>query len=399
MTGEENPMTINSHWTYQGLEDAYHKAKNLNYIKDPWGTRLIRWGYKHMGKPFIFRMEPDKAHSFTVNTCNKLSRITPFMALLHDVTNNADVSLNKTVMGLHYKNPYGLAAGLDKDAQIITILDAAGFGFTSYGSMTIRPCDGNPRPWFHRYPDYKSMGIHAGIPNQGAETVLAAADAAPSPYGVIRHASVAFTNTSYPDGADGMIHDFTEGVKAVMGSKADVCEINISCPNLQAGKPFKDPKMVEALFQSIEENVQHLKPILVKMPNATVDVIDSIIEVLAGHDVQGLALCNLQEDKSEWPEASGELGGLSGVPCNKNAVEAVRFVRGKYGNRFAIEGVGGVMDRDDAMRMQDAGADLVGFVSTLMFNGPQMASEFKTAYRGALQALDDETWSSTSVDA
>ncbi len=194
-------MTTNSQWTYQGLEDAYHKAQDLNYIKDPWGTRLIRWGYKHMGKPFIFRMEPDKAHSFTVNNCDKLSHITPFMTLLHDVTNNADVSLNKTVMGLHYKNPYGLAAGLDKDAQLITILDAAGFGFTSYGSMTIRPCDGNPRPWFHRYPDYKSMGIHAGIPNQGAETVLAAADAAPSPYGVIRHASVVQSSAG-----EGIIH-------------------------------------------------------------------------------------------------------------------------------------------------------------------------------------------------
>lgn len=391
-------MAINSQWTYQGLEDAYAKAISRKYIKDPLGTRLIRWGYKHMGKPWIFRMPPDKAHSFTVENCDRLGKISPFMSLLHDVTNNADSSLQKQVMGITYKNPYGLAAGLDKDAQLITILDAAGFGFTSYGSMTIRPCDGNPRPWFHRYPEYLSMGIHAGIPNQGAETVLATADDAPAPYGVVRHASVAFTNTVYPDGIDGMIRDFTDGVKAVMASRADVCEINISCPNLQAGKPFKDPRTVDALFQSIEASVDHRKPILVKMPNATVDVIDSITEVLAGHDVQGLALCNLQEDKSDWPDAKDEPGGLSGVPCNRGAIEAVRFVRGKYGNRFAIEGVGGVMDRTDAMRMQDAGADLVGFVSTLMFNGPQMASEFKTAYRGALQVIDDRDWEDAPVD-
>lgn len=391
-------MPTNSDWTYQGLEDAYNEALEKGYIKDPNGVRLIRWGYRHIGKPFIFRMPPDKAHAFTVDKCHALGKFGLFTKLLHDITDNSDARLHKKVMGIEYHNPYGLAAGLDKDAKLITILDAAGFGFTSYGSMTIRPCDGNPRPWFHRYPEYHSMGIHAGIPNAGAKEVLEAGDTAPAPYGAIRHASVAFTNTDYPDGADGMINDFVKGVNAVMQSDANVCEINISCPNLQAGKPFKDPKLVDALFQSIEENVEHRKPVLVKMPNADAKEIDAITEVLAGHDVQGLALCNLLEDKTKWPDAKNEPGGLSGTPCNAPAIEAVRFVRNKYGNRFAIEGIGGVMNRDDAMRMQDAGADLVGFVSTLMFNGPQMAGEFKTAYMGALTAINDREWKDKPID-
>lgn len=385
--------TKNSEWEYMGLVEALKRSPGP---RPPAGTRIIRWGYEKLGKRFIWGMTPDKAHDFTINTCYKIGKMRYFMELLHSVTNTDDIRLQRDVMGVHYGNPFGLSAGLDKDAQLLTILDAAGFGFCSYGSVTAEPCTGNPRPWFHRLDEYDGEIIHAGLPNDGAAIVFKTADRMPTPYGAIRHASVGFTNKAYPDGLDGMINDFARGVQLDMDSNSDVCEVNVSCPNLIAGKPFKDPRNLDLLFQRLDEITAKAggrKPVQVKLPSVTVRELDPMLEVLAQHDVQGVVTCNLLEDRSGYPDIPAEIkGGISGKPCNANAINAVKWTREKYGHRFAIEGVGGVWDDVDALAMLDAGADLVAFITTLMYNGPQRASEFKAAFQAACSQLDQERW-------
>jgi len=390
----------NSNWEYVGLVDAL--ARSPKGSRPPFGTKAIRWGYKNLVKRFIFSMEPDKAHDFTVDTCWKFSRVPLLMDLLHSLTAQDDIRLQTVAMGVNYYNPFGLSAGLDKNGQLLRILDAAGFGFCSYGTMTAEPCQGNPRPWFHRLPEYGSLLIHAGLPNDGAASILPEADRMETPYGAKRHASVGCTNKAYPDGVDGMIADFARGVQLDMDSAADVCEVNVSCPNLVAGKPFKDPRALDALFDRLDEIHTadgSRKPVLVKMPSESPAVLDPMLEVLAGHNVQGVATCNLLEDRTAYPDVPPQLeGGMSGKPCNANAIAAVKWTRQKYGDRFAIEGIGGVWDDVDALRMLDAGADLVGFVSTLMFNGPQRASEFKAALQAAYSQLESEGWEAKGLD-
>lgn len=392
--------TRNSEWEYRGLVDAL--ARSPKGSRPPLGTRAIGWVYRNIMKKLIFHMEPDKAHDLTVDYCWKFSRIPLLMDLLHSLTAEDDVRLQTDAMGVHYYSPFGLSAGLDKNGQLLRILDAAGFGFCSYGTMTAEPCEGNPKPWFHRLTEYDSLLIHAGLPNAGAAEVLPAVDRMETPYGAKRHASVGYTNKAYPDGIDGMIADFAKGVQLDMDSAADVCEVNVSCPNLVAGKPFKDPVALEALFSRLDvvrAADGSRKPVLVKLPSEKPAVLDPMLEVLAQHDVQGVATCNLLEDRSGYPDVPPQLeGGMSGKPCNANSVAAVKWTREKYGDRFAIEGVGGVWDEVDALRMLDAGADLVGFITTLMFNGPQRASEFKAAMQAAWSQLEAEGWEAKGVD-
>jgi dihydroorotate dehydrogenase (fumarate) len=327
-------------------------------------------------------MDPDKAHDFTVNICEKFGNVGVFDTFLHDLISVDDPNLERTVMGVRYKNPFGLSAGLDKNAQLLKILDAAGFGFSSFGSMTYDPCEGNPRPWFHRLPDYQSLLIHAGLPNIGAEKVLAKADQIQTKYGLRRHASVGFTNKPY-DHIDAMIDDFTRGVQLDMDSKTDVVEVNISCPNLTVGHPFQEAGPLDQLFTRLDDVMpsdrSHRKPIMVKMPSLEVKELDPLIAVLNDHNVQGLATCNLLEDRTGYDVPSSWDGSMSGSPCSERAMAAVKHIRDTYDKRFAIEGIGGVFTPDDALSMLDAGADLVGFVSTLMFNGPQQAAAFSAA--------------------
>lgn len=387
----------NSEWTNEHLHEALSRTRNRPSL----GVKLIRWGYAHVAKPYIFHLEPDRAHDFTVQTCARLAKSNALMGLLHSVTDSADPRLERDVMGVHYMNPFGLSAGLDKDADLLRILDAAGYGFCSYGSMTAEPCEGNKRPWFHRLPEYKSLLIHAGLPNRGAKTVMEKADSTDTPYGAVRHASVGFTNRKYTGGVPEMIEDYVRSVKMNMDSESDVCEVNISCPNLAEGKPFQDPKALDDLFSALDEvtpDIKDRKPVLVKMPSVSTADLDRLLEVLAVHDVQGVATCNLLEDRTGYEVPDDWEGSLSGRPCNRRAVDAVRFTREKYGHRFAIEGIGGVFDDGDALTMLDAGADLVGFVTTLMFNGPQRTAEFKYAMMAAYSQLEKEHWEAKGVD-
>lgn len=386
-----------SEWKNEHLSEALD-----NTVSRPRnGVRMIRWGYKHIVKPYIFHMDPDSAHDFTVRTCAKLSRSKMLMDLLHSVTDTGDYRLKREVMGVEYANPFGLSAGLDKDADLIKILDAAGYGFCSYGSMTAEPCEGNSRPWFHRLPQYDSLLIHAGLPNKGAEEVMAKADRVRATYGAVKHASIGFTNKEYPGGVKDMIADYVTSFQLDMDSDADVCEVNISCPNLTEGKPFQEPSALEDLFQALDEidpsRFSTRKPVLVKLPSLPKDGLDPILGVLARHNVQGVATCNLLEDRTGYDIPSDWEGSMSGRPCNAQAMNAVRFTRGKYGDRFAIEGIGGVFDDHDALAMLDAGADLVGFITTLMFNGPQRTAEFKSAMLAAYSQLEKEEWESQGV--
>ena len=392
--------TRNTEWEYRGFVEAL--ARSAKGSRPPFCTKAIGWGYRNLVKKMIFHMDPDKAHDFTVNYCWKFSRVPLLMDLLHSLTGDDDVRLQTTAMGVRYYNPFGLSAGLDKNGQLLRILDAAGFGFCSYGTMTADPCAGNPKPWFHRLPEHDSLLIHAGIPNDGAAEILPKVDRTETPYGAKRHASIGYTNREYPGGVDEMIADFARGVQLDMDSAADVCEVNVSCPNLTAGKPFKDPVALDALFDRLDEVRSadgSRKPVLVKMPSESPAVLDPMLDVLTRHDVQGVATCNLLEDRSGYPDVPPELeGGMSGKPCNANAVRAVKWTREKYGDRFAIEGIGGVWDEVDALRMLDSGADLVGFITTLMFNGPQRASEFKAALQAAWSQLEAEGWEAKGLD-
>jgi dihydroorotate dehydrogenase (fumarate) len=373
----------------QTLTEAYMAS---DHKKAPLGIKFMDWGYKHIGKPFIFHMDPDKAHDFTVNTCERFGSFKPFDDVLHSLIAVEDARLERDVMGLHYKNPFGLSAGLDKNAQLLKILDAAGFGFSSFGSMTFEPCDGNPRPWFHRLPQYDSLLIHAGLPNVGAGKVLDKADGVVTPHGLIRHASVGFTNKAYPDGVDEMIRDFTAGIRLDMDSKTDVVEVNISCPNLTEGKPFQDPSNLDKLFTELDRIVpsdgSRRKPIMVKMPSADTDYLGRLLTVLNDHDVQGVATSNLLEDRTGYDVPSDWEGSMSGKPCHQHAINAVKYTRDTYGDRFAVEGIGGVFTPEDALEMIDAGADLVAFVTTLMFNGPQQAAMFSHALRTAYSQIE-----------
>ncbi|OXN00224.1 quinone-dependent dihydroorotate dehydrogenase [Bifidobacterium vansinderenii] len=349
-------------------------------------TNLFSFAYKNVAKKAFFAMPPDQAHDAMISGCSLAGKVPPLMWMLREMLDYTDPALETEVMGVKFHNPFGLSAGLDKDCKLPAVLDAAGFGFETFGSTTARPCAGNPRPWFHRLPEYGSMMVHAGLANEGSAKVIARAEKAFTNVSTLRmSASLARTNDKLVGDLDEGIADYRTSLERAVG-RTDMIEINVSCPNTMAGEPFtSDPKNLDRLFASLDE-VSRPQPTLVKLPlNKSWDEMKALLDVLAEHNVQGVSLANLQKDRTGMDDIPKDWkGGLSGMPCGKASTELVARVYRDYGDRFAIAGIGGVFTPQQAYAKIRAGASLVMFISSLMYVGPQNISTLK---RGLVELL------------
>lgn len=346
------------------------------------GIDMMKWGYKHVAKPIIFHMEPDDAHESMMKFCRVSGNIPPLMWILHLMTTIQSHHLERDLMGLHFTNPFGLSAGLDKTGDLVRCLDEAGFGFETFGTVTGTHSDGNPRPWYHRLPQYDSLLIHAGLPSDGVDIVAPRAAHWKRRNGMILSGSCGPSNKPYDNGIDGIIEDTMLAFKGMMKTEGvNMVEINISCPNLQYGEPFMDIKVLTTLFDEIAE--QHpSKPIMVKMPSTmNVSELDPILDILAGNEyIKGVSVSNLRKDRTGLDIPHEWLGNISGAPAAECNESAIPFVRKHYDNRFVINGIGGTFTADDALRKLDMGADLVSGITAFMYRGPQTLAEWKRGY-------------------
>ena len=349
-------------------------------------TDLFTFGYKHIIKPnFVFNVPPDEAHDRMITFCKVTKRVPPLMWACREMLDYTDPVLETEVMGVNFANPFGLSAGLDKNCDMPVLLDNAGFGFETVGSTTSRPCAGNPKPWFHRLPEYDSMMVHVGLANIGSDKVIDRAEKAwTNARDMQVSVSIARTNDDKVGDLDEGIEDYCISMRRAGGRTAMV-EVNVSCPNTTAGEPFTEsPENLDKLFAALDA-IDRPQPTLVKLPlNKSWGELHELLDVLAEHNVQGVSLANLQKDRTGLDIPRDWEGGLSGGPCTRASEALVAQVRRTYGDRFAIAGIGGVFTPEQAYAKIRAGADLVMFISSLMYRGPQQITVLK---RGLAQLL------------
>ena len=349
-------------------------------------TDLFSFGYKHIIKPhFVFNHTPDVAHDQMIDFCRVTKNIPPLMWLLREMLDYTDPVLETDVMGVHFANPFGLSAGLDKNCDMPVLMDNVGFGFETVGSTTARPCAGNPKPWFHRLPEYDSMMVHVGLANDGSDKVIERAEHTWTKARTLQvSVSIARTNDGNTgDLAEG-IEDYCTSMRRAAGRSAMV-EVNISCPNTMAGEPFNEsPEALDRLFTELDK-IDRPQPTLVKMPlNKSWGEFKALLDVLAEHNVQALSIANLQKDRTGLEIPRDWEGGLSGGPTYRASNAMIRQVYREYGERFAIAGIGGVFTPKQAYEKIRSGSSLVMFISALMYRGPQQITVLK---RGLAELL------------
>ncbi len=303
-------------------------------------------------------------------------------SLIRGIFNVAHPGLNRTIAGLTFPNPVGLAAGFDKDALAFEELGALGFGFIEIGTVTPLAQEGNPLPRLFRLPADKALINRMGFNNQGVEAVVSRLKKRSGK--VIIGGNIG-KNKMTPN--DAAVNDYLACFRSLF-PVVDYFVINISSPNTPGLRELQEKEPLLRLLQSIQdENSTNTrpKPLFLKIaPDLTLTQIDDIIEITIECNLSGLIISNTTISREGLKTGNDELaqigaGGLSGLPIFQKSTELVKYVAGKADKRFAIIASGGIFSPADARAKLAAGADLVQLYTGFIYEGPGLVRQINKA--------------------
>ncbi|MCX6716192.1 MAG: quinone-dependent dihydroorotate dehydrogenase [Candidatus Taylorbacteria bacterium] len=360
-------------------------------------NRIVHVLYKHILKPIFFRCDPELIHERMTGVGAWLGRYSFSRSLTRGMFSYENPILEQKVLGLDFKNPIGLAAGFDKNAQLIDILPSVGFGFAEVGSITGEKCEGNPKPRLWRLPKSQSLVVYYGLMNDGCDAISQRLQVKLNggKFSIPIGASVAMTNCKENLDVDNAVRDFAKAFR-IMEPIGSYITVNISCPNAQGGQPFVAPDKLNYLFDVLDK-IPTKKPVFIKLsPDLSHDELDAILAVSRSHRIQGIICTNLTK-KRDNPKISDAgvpvKGGLSGKVVQSLADEMLGYIYKKEAGRFILIGCGGVFTAEDAYRKIRLGATLVELITGMIYEGPQVVSEIN---RGLVELLRKDGFTNIS---
>ncbi len=330
-------------------------------------------------RPLLFSLDPETAHDLTIHGLARVART----GLLSLAAPKVTVCPPRTVMGLSFPNPVGLAAGLDKNGECIDGLAALGFGFIEIGTTTPRPQSGNPKPRMFRLPEANALINRLGFNNKGVDQLIENVQRAE--YRGILGINI---GKNFDTPIENAAEDYLICWRKVY-PHASYVTINISSPNTQNLRALQDADALDALLTQLKAEQtkladQHGKyvPLAVKIaPDLEPTQIQSIAEHLIRHQIDGVIATNTTIDRKGilgLPHAE-ENGGLSGAPVKEKSTAVIRALHQALDGALPIIGVGGIIRGGDAREKMDAGAQLVQIYTGLIYRGPDLVPEIVQA--------------------
>jgi dihydroorotate dehydrogenase len=323
-------------------------------------------------RPLLFALPPELAHGLGM-----LALRLPLPRRRIDAT-----GLGVEVAGLHFPNPIGLAAGLDKDAVCVRGLWDLGFGAVEIGTVTPRPQPGNPRPRLFRLPAHRALINRMGFNNQGAARVAERLARLPRPHPAPLGVNIGKNRDTPLDQAEG---DYVACVDA-LAAHADYLVVNLSSPNTPGLRSLQEPERLAAILGSVRARTA--RPLFLKIaPDLDDEGIDAAVDVAVAERLAGIVATNTTVERP--PALAGdplasEAGGLSGAPLAARATEVVRRAYRRAAGRLAIVGVGGIFTADDAYARIRAGASLLQIYTGFIYEGPSVVARLVAGLRERL---------------
>ena len=330
--------------------------------------------YEKFVRPPLFRLDPETAHHFALGALARASQIGP---ALHTLRRLAPAAKPKTVFGVTFPNPVGLAAGFDKNAVAIPAWAALGFGFVEIGTVTARAQPGNPRPRIFRYPAQQALINRLGFNNEGADMIanrlrqLRESGRWPSiPVGVnIGKSKV----TPIDEAPADYLHSFRR-----LRNFADYVVLNVSSPNTPGLRALHERESLSILLRDIGAENRTNRPIVVKIsPDLSGEQIEEVIKTCEEFRVAAIIATNTTVDHSSIPGDRDQTGGLSGPPLREKANSVIRAIAAK--STIPIIGCGGICDAASAQEKIAAGASLLQVYTGFVYRGPGLIREIVEA--------------------
>lgn len=329
--------------------------------------------YRLLIRPILFLFDPEKIHHFTFSFLKFLGALPFAKSLLKAAYSFEDPKLERELFGIKFKNPIGLAAGLDKDAKLIDELSCLGFGFIEIGTLTPKPQGGNDKPRLFRLPADHALINRMGFNNEGVLTAVNRLKKRKSP--VIVGGNIGKNKITPNDKA---VDDYNYCFEALY-PYVDYFVVNVSSPNTPGLRELQEKEPLKNLMVHVKRlsaQKEKPKPVLLKIaPDLTSSQLDDIIEILLSTKTDGVIATNTTIAREGLQTAADTIaavgpGGLSGKPLAKRSTEVISYLRSKLGKNYPIIGVGGIMSPEDAIEKIMAGADVVQVYTGFIYEGP-----------------------------
>jgi dihydroorotate dehydrogenase len=333
-------------------------------------------GYEQFVRPLLFSLDAETAHHLTI-------------ALLHGAS-HVDLVLRglkvfqprpkpKTVFGVNFPNPIGLAAGLDKNGVALPAWVAMGFGFVEIGTVTAKAQPGNPKPRIFRFPEQQALINRLGFNNDGADTVAnrlrKLRESGRWPGNCRVGINIGKSRiTPLIEATEDYLYSFR-----ILRDFADYIALNISSPNTPGLRELQEPAALSQLLQAIRDDNQiSARPILVKIaPDLSPTELEEIIAVCEESEVAGIIATNTTLDHSSIPPARDQAGGLSGTPLREKSTALLRSIFAR--SKIPVIASGGISDAESAREKFEAGAQLLQVYTGYIYRGPRLLREIVEA--------------------
>lgn len=343
--------------------------------------------YKHIILPLLFRFDAETIHHVVTSLMKFIFAIPGVSVLSRRWYGVNDRRLERTVFGLTFPNPVGMAAGFDKNAELVSELSDLGFGFVEIGTVTPRPQPGNPRPRLFRLKADGGLINRMGFNNKGAAPAAERLrHFAKNRDGrrVIIGGNIG-KNKDTPN--ENALSDYLAGFRDLFDA-VDYFVVNVSSPNTPGLRDLQEREPLTHLLTALQtENRQRPlpKPILLKIaPDLTNGQLDDIIAIVADTGIEGVIATNTTISRAALVTDSGAVadmgaGGVSGRPLRDRSTEVIRYLHQQSGGTFPIIGVGGIFSASDAIEKLNAGASLIQVYTSFIYEGPGLAKTINRA--------------------
>ena len=327
--------------------------------------------YQRLVRPILFSLSPEAAHNLAIRN---LRTVSSWPSALRQLERFKPPANPRTVFGLAFPNPVGLAAGFDKNGVAIPAWAALGFGFVEIGTVTARAQPGNPKPRIFRYPKQQALINRLGFNNDGADVVAARLRSSREsgrwpaiPVGInIGKSKV----TPIENAVDDYLYSFR-----LLAPLADYIVLNVSSPNTPGLRSLQEHDALEQLLAAVrDENKTARKPILLKIaPDLSIAELEQIIATCEQNALAGIIATNTTLDHSAIAPSLDQNGGLSGPPLREKSTTFVREITSR--SALPVIASGGIFDSASAREKLEAGAQLLQVYTGYVYRGPGLLRE------------------------
>ncbi|MEY3711346.1 MAG: hypothetical protein RL104_129 [Bacteroidota bacterium] len=333
--------------------------------------------YSSLIRPLLFQLSAERAHNLALRGLQFASQSGITTAALRAAVGSVpDAPVQ--AMGLTFRHPLGLAAGMDKNAVALRAWEALGFSHLEIGTVTPRPQPGNPKPRMFRLTEDQALINRMGFNNGGAEAAAQRIEASKH-RNLIVGGNIGRNKTTANEQA---VDDYLAALKV------DYIAVNVSSPNTPGLRDLQSEASMRALLEAVANEAKRLggKPVAVKIdPDSSKEHVQRTAALAVECGLKGIIATNTTVGRGGLRTPQSRIdaigaGGLSGAPLTRRSTEVVEWVREAVGSSASVIGVGGVRTAQDVQDKLSAGADLVQVYSGLVYEGPAMVRQLAAAW-------------------